>query len=200
MSGLQDNYRPRRKEEAVMSSKSSSIATLITRLDDALALYAEPAWRELRDLITTEKTTLPVKEWYKAHPEQMAKENKVLSKLLSPLSGSTGIFFQQGKTDRLGATGLARLAVNKNLKVEIIFPDDYPEFPPRVFLFGSAIKKIPQLLREDGSVPVPFGANQQWTSESNSGMVLAWAIEWLEEIMKIESAPTEQDSSRGRSG
>ncbi|MEI8195846.1 MAG: hypothetical protein WCI73_08060, partial [Phycisphaerae bacterium] len=40
-------------------------------------------------------------------------------------------------------------------------------------------------LRDDGSVPVPFGADQQWTNSSNSGIILAWAIEWLERTMKM---------------
>jgi len=71
-----------------------------------------------------------------------------------------------------------------------LYPNDYPTSPPKVFFFGPALKNIPQLLRDDGSVPVPFGANQHWTENSNAGMVLNWAIEWLEQTMKLQAAPS----------
>jgi ubiquitin-protein ligase len=169
--------------------------TLITRLDDALALYDEPLWQELRTALTAAKRPSQgeeQKEWFRAYPDRLAREYAVLTKLITPAPDCTTLFFQNTKTKRLGATGLVNLTGRKRVKIEIQYPDDYPISPPRVFFFGPVLKKIPQLLREDGSVPVPFGADQQWTESGNSGIVLNWALEWLERTMKLETASAAQ--------
>jgi len=181
----------------------SNTALLVTRLDDALALYDEPVWRELRSALTApEKLSPPPvetpKEWYKAHPDRLAKERAVLTKLLTAVPDCPTLFFHNTKTDRLGATGLVNMTAGRRVKIEILYPGDYPASTPRVFFFGPALKKIPQLLREDGSVPVPFGANQQWTENSNGGMVLNWAIEWLEQTMKLQAPPPPGGATAGR--
>ena len=173
---------------------STDKAVLITRLDDALALYDEPVWRELRVAMTTSENsaTPPVetpKEWYKAHPKRLAKERSALTKLLTAAPDCPSLFFHNTKTDQLGATGLVNMTGGRRVKIEILYPNNYPASPPKVFFFGPALKKIPQLLREDGSVPVPFGANQQWTEDASAGMVLNWAIEWFEQTMKLQAPP-----------
>jgi hypothetical protein len=175
---------------------------IITRLDDALALYDEPVWRELRAALTTPEKPLPPaeapKEWYKAHPERLAKERAVLTKLLTAVPDCPTLFFHNTKTDRLGATGLVNMTGGRQVKIEILYPNDYPASPPRIFFFGPALKRIPQLLREDGSVPVPFGPTQPWTEISNGGIVLNWAIEWLEQTMKLQAAPPPGGPAAGR--
>lgn len=162
---------------------------LITRLDDALALYDEPMWEELRDILTSEqKSENNTKIWYRANPEKLVKERKVLTKLLIPSQDCPTLFFYNEETGKLGATGFIDMTGGKRVKIEMIFPVDYPESPPRVFFFGPALKKIPQLLREDGSVPVPSGPDQSWGENCNSGMALNWAIEWLEHTMQLQAA------------
>lgn len=175
---------------------------LLTRLEDALALFDEPVWRELRAALTAEKPSQPPvedpKQWYKARPERLAKESAVLTRLLTAVPDCPTLFFQNMKTDRLGATGLVNMTGGRRVKIEILYPNDYPASPPRVFFFGPALKKIPQLLREDGSVPVPFGPNQQWTEASNGGIVLNWAIEWLEQTMNLQAPPSPGGPAAGR--
>lgn len=173
---------------------STDKAVLITRLDDALALYDEPVWRELRAALMTPEKPAPrpvetPKEWYKANQGRLAEERAVLTKLLTAVPDCPTLFFHNTKTDRLGAMGLVNMTGGRRVKIEILYPNNYPASPPRVFFFGPALKKIPQLLREDGSVPVPFGANQQWTEDANAGMVLNWAIKWLEQTMKLQAPP-----------
>lgn len=176
------------------------ITAIVTRLDDALALYDEPVWRELRNALMAEKpvpSSVEIsKEWYKAHPERLSKERAVLTKLLTSLPDCPTLFF--AKADRLGATGLLKMIGGKQIKIEILYPKDYPVSPPRIFFFGPAFRKIPQLLREDGSVPVPFGAAQQWTEGCNSGIALNWAIEWLEQTMKLQAPQSPGGAPEGR--
>jgi hypothetical protein len=189
------------------SCVNADTAQLVARLEDALALYDEPIWRDLQSLLTeqkparqpTEEKPVPAetpKEWHKANPERVRKERDVLSRLLQPTPSYPHLFFEQTGTNQLGATGMVRVIGGKPVKVELIFPDDYPTSPPRVFFFGPALKTIPQLLRDDGSVPVPFGADQQWTTGSNSGMALAWAIEWLERTVKVVTSSGDRALTR----
>lgn len=189
MSRLQQSARsPRLMENNIKNSQ------LLTRLDDALALYEEPTWLELRAALLAEESapeqlSTEHEEWYRAKPERLAKERQVLQKFISPLPDSTTIFFHHQETNRIGASGLVQVSSDKRIKAEIMFPDDYPTSPPKIFFFGPALKKIPQLLRPDGSIPVPLGPEQTWSVSCNAGTVVAWALEWLEQTMEIEGLP-----------
>ncbi len=183
-------------------TRDQSTAVLLTRLEDALALYDEQAWRDLRQILVSEGRPASVddtsKQWFEIDPDRLAKERAVLTELLSPLPDNSSLFFQQSDTNRIGATGLLRWQPRENLKVEILFPDGYPDAPPRVFFFGHALRKIPQLLREDGSIPVPSGAEQQWSSRMTSAVVLEWATGWLEKTVRLEAPSSGEDSTGGR--
>jgi len=179
------------------------IAASLTRVDDALALYDEPVWRELRQALVAPQQPLPearpaTKEWFRANPQLLAKEKAILEKLLSPLPEIPGLFFQKRNPDLLGVAGLLTVRGATKVKVELLFPEDYPQSPPRLFFFGPAIKKAPRLLRADGSIPVPFGADQQWKPSCNSGMILNWALEWFEANMEVVQQRAAQGQSPGR--
>jgi len=174
----------------------------MTRLDDALALFDEPVWRELKQALVTPEPTKPEakslpKEWFRANPQLLAKEKAVLDKLLSALPEFPGLFYQKRNPELLGAAGLLTVRGATKVKVEVIFPEDYPQSAPRVFFFGPAIKKAPRLLRADGSIPVPFGADQQWNPGCNSGTLLNWALEWFESNMEVKP-PHSQERGNGR--
>ncbi|MEI8195051.1 MAG: hypothetical protein WCI73_04000, partial [Phycisphaerae bacterium] len=121
-------------------------AKLLARIEDALALYDEPAWREIQLILTDEKPPSPPAErpmeWYKAEPQRLAKERAVLTRLLSACPDCPNLFFQRERTQQLGAVGLAALTGGTKVKVEIAFPDDYPTTPARVYFFGPALTTI----------------------------------------------------------
>ena len=170
---------------------------LILRLDDALVLFNEPVWRELKQALVTSEQSKPeekplAKEWFRANPQLLAKEKAVLEKLLSPVPEFPGLFYQKQNPTLLGATGLLPVSSATKVKVELIFPEDFPKSPPQAFFFGPAIKKSLSLLRADGSIPVPFGADQQWNPGCNSGMILNWALEWFETNMEVKPSPSRE--------
>jgi hypothetical protein len=178
--------------------------SLFTRISDALALYDEPVWRELKQALVTQEQPKPESkpvpnEWFRANPQLLAKEKAVLEKLLSALPEFPGLFYQKQNPTLLGAAGLLQVTGATKVKVELVFPADYPQSAPRVFFFGPAIKKAPRLLRADGSIPVPFGADQQWNPSCNSGTLLNWALEWFETNLEVKQPPPSREGGNGRS-
>ena len=175
---------------------------LLTRLEDSLALFDEQVWRELKQALATQEQPKPEskpesKEWFQANPRLLAKEKAILEKLLSPLQEIPGLFDQKEHPPSLGAAGMLTVRGTTKVKVQLIFPVDYPQSPPRLFFFGPAIKKAPRLLRADGSIPVPFGADQQWNPSCNSGTLLNWAVEWFESHMEVKPSHS-QERGNGR--
>ncbi len=187
--------------KAIAATTSDSV--LVTRLDDALSLFDEPAWRELKQALVAPEQTKPEaksvpKEWFHANSQLLSKEKAVLEKLLSPLPAIPGLFYQKQNPSLLGAAGLLTVSGSTKVKVELIFPADYPQSPPRLFFFGPAIKKAPRLLRADGSIPIPFGADQQWNPGCNSGTLLNWALEWFETHLEVKQSPPSREGGNGR--
>jgi hypothetical protein len=185
------------------NSANTIDSVLITRIEDALSLFDEPVWRELRQALVAPEPSRPEskptpREWFRANPQLLAKEKAILEKLLSPLPEIPGLFYQKRNPDLLGVAGLLTVRGATKVKVDLIFPEDYPQSPPRLFFFGPAIKKAPRLLRADGSIPVPFGADQQWKPSCNSGMILNWALEWFEANMAVKEAPPSREGDGGR--
>jgi hypothetical protein len=179
----------------------SDKAILVARLDDALALFDEPSWHDLRSALLSPTreapqppqpapaTSVGPQEWYAADASRLAREKAALAKLLRPTPEYPGLFYLRRDTKRLGAVGLVQLTKNRQIKLEMIYPGDYPVSPPKVYCFGPGVHSIASKLQGDGAIPVPFGADQQWTPKSTGALVVAWAIEWLEEVAGIQSPP-----------
>lgn len=176
-------------------------AILITRLDDALKLFDVKEWRDLRTVLVSgdEPAAEPgqSKKWYEANASLLAREKSVISRLMNPLPEYPGFFYVREDSKRLGAIGLVQVTGGKMVKLEIIFPDDYPDSPPRAFCFGPALGRLSGQLLPDGAIPVPFGPEQQWTPNANSGHIISWAVEWIERFIRTgtqDSAPSRRST------
>ena len=174
--------------------KSMETMVLITRLDDALKQFDMPVWKELRSALTTteppEPESEPSGEWYQANPSLMVREKRVLETLMMPLPNTPTLFNIRQGSKCLGAIGLVQLTGGIKVKLEILFPEDYPDSPPRAFYFGPGLMQMADRLTPNGAVPVPYGADQRWTQAANSGHILAWAIEWLERNAQLRRLPS----------
>lgn len=154
-------------------------ASLLTRLDDALALFNEPIWHELKYALIQPKQKETPKEWYKANPERLVREKTMLSKVLSALPECPNIFFRQEQTDRLGALGLVEMPNREKARVELIFPENYPDSPPQVSFFRSLQSPSRQTSSEGRRISVPMDLMQQWNSNLHCDVALNWAKSWL---------------------
>lgn len=163
-------------------------ASLITRLNDAIELYDEPIWREIQDILTSPEPSAHIVQeeaiWYRRDSHRLAREKTVLGQILAIPSDWPDIFYIQKRTGNLGVSGLLKCRNGKSISIEMIYPDDYPNSPPKVYLTGPWVKKNRGLFRADRSVPVP-GPRQEWNGQLDGSIILTWTLQWLEEVANI---------------
>ena len=172
---------------------ATATARLIARLDDALELFDEPLWTELRNTLAAESASLRTEaqsaEWYRADPARLATEKAALSRLMRPIAECPDLFYIREDSRLLGAVGLAALDAGERVRLDVLFPGDYPDSAPRVFFTGDVAGSLASLLMPDGAIPVPFGAERQWKSDLNGAFVVSCAIDWLKRVVRVETSP-----------
>jgi len=134
--------------------------------------------------VCPEKTLL----WYEADQPLLLATEREIRATMAPTRECPHFFYVREDSKRLGAIGLVQISTGIRIKVDIAFPEEFPQQPPHIFFFGPAVGFVASRLRPDGSIPVPAGGSQQWTSAMSCAAVIRWAIEWLKSVFALRGS------------
>ena len=193
---------PLPRERNGLSKEDAKLYGLLHMADER---FPAPVWGQLMEAILQEGTPSepePIppstavqpepgpneacgRPWYEQDQLRVALEKAVLTKQMTACADVPGLFFILRRTRQLGAAGLVAIGSGVKVRLDLIFPTDYPQSLPRAFIHGGRLERLAHRLRPDGSVPVAMGEDQRWDPTLNSGFVVCWAIEWLLKVAEV---------------
>ncbi len=125
-----------------------------------------------------------IEPWHAANPDRVLLEKSVISRLLVRRSDCVDLFFLDPRTGRLDASGFLRIGAAL-VRVDLLYPDDYPESPPRVHIHGLESSRGSSA---GGQSLTPDLIGRAWSQHCNGGHALVWAAEFLERSFQIVPA------------
>ena len=178
-------------------------------LEEALQRFDEPLLRKVRDELTKgpeapldrsaedsiERSEIrppdvpadQQRSWYEKNPTRLVIEVGILRRLLHSVVGERHLLYRT-PDKRLGATGLLRIADGIAVKIDLVFPAEYPDSPPSVSLDGPGVRSQAHRLQPDGSIPL-YPTLEDWQPTHNSGTAILAALEWARRVFSFRPSP-----------